>query len=90
MSLEAQAEQRRKARITLMEAEQDISDMLKDVVDNYGDDERALRLRAMHLLYEGVKDSGGAVVVPSGWSESFGEKATGDIAKQIRDAGLMG
>lgn len=90
MSLEAQAEQRRKARITLMEAEQDISDMLKDVVNNYGDDERALRLRAMHLLYEGVKDSGGAVVVPSGWSESFGENATGDIAKQIRDAGLMG
>lgn len=89
MSIEAQAEQRRKARIALMEAEQDISDMLKDVVENYGDDERAMRLRAMHLLYEGVKDAGGAVVIPSAWGESFGEKAAKDLGKHMADSGLF-
>ncbi|MFR5000196.1 MAG: SPFH domain-containing protein, partial [Slackia sp.] len=89
MSIEAQAEQRRKARIALMEAEQDISDMLKDVVENYGDDERAMRLRAMHLLYEGVKDAGGAVVIPSAWGDSFGEKAAKDLGKHMVDSGLL-
>ncbi|MDR2108170.1 MAG: slipin family protein [Coriobacteriales bacterium] len=71
MSLEAQAEQRKKARITLMEAEQDISEMLAEMGDTYATHDHALRLRMMHLLYESVKDSGGTVVIPSSFSEAF-------------------
>ena len=44
MSLEAQAEQRKKARIILMEAEQDISDMLDDISKAYDANDSALRL----------------------------------------------
>ena len=73
MSLEAQAEQRRKARIILMEAEQDISDMLDDISKAYDANDSALRLRAMHLLYESVRETGGTVVVPSSFSEGFGD-----------------
>jgi regulator of protease activity HflC (stomatin/prohibitin superfamily) len=71
MSLEAQAEQHKKARIILMEAEQDISEMLAEMGDTYTKHNQALRLRMMHLLYESVKDTGGTVVIPSDYSEAF-------------------
>ena len=73
MSLEAQAEQRKKARIILMEAEQDVTDMLAGMAEVYDGNETALRLRAMHLLYESVRETGGTVVVPSSFSEGFGD-----------------
>ena len=73
MSLEAQAEQRKKARIILMEAEQDICEMMDEMGDTYAKNDAALRLRAMHLLYESVRETGGTVVVPSSFSEGFGD-----------------
>ncbi|MEG2629201.1 MAG: SPFH domain-containing protein, partial [Raoultibacter sp.] len=81
MSLEAQAEQRKKARIILMEGEQDISEMLKDISDFYEQNDSALRLRAMHLLYESVKETGGTVVVPSSFSEGFGDILPDPLSK---------
>ena len=39
----------------------------------YGRNDAAMRLRAMHLLYESVRETGGTVVVPSGFSEGFGD-----------------
>lgn len=83
MSLEAQAEQRRKARIILMEAEQDIADMVGDVGEVYGGGDAALRLRQMHLLYESVRDTGGTVVVPSSFSEGFGDVLGDDVKRGI-------
>lgn len=80
MSLEAQAEQRKKARIILMEAEQDICEMMDGMGDTYAENDAALRLRAMHLLYESVRETGGTVVVPSSFSEGFGD-ILGDTAK---------
>ena len=80
MSLEAQAEQRKKARIILMEAEQDICEMMGEMGDTYAENDAALRLRAMHLLYESVRETGGTVVVPSSFSEGFGA-VLGDAAK---------
>ena len=80
MSLEAQAEQRKKARIILMEAEQDICEMMDDMGDIYARNDAALRLRSMHLLYESVRETGGTVVVPSSFSEGFGD-VLGDAAK---------
>lgn len=73
MSLEAQAEQRRKARIILMEAEQDIAELMEEMGDFYAANDAALRLRAMHLLYESVRETGGTIVVPSSFSEGFGD-----------------
>lgn len=73
MSLEAQAEQRKKARIILTEAEQDICAMYDEMGEVYGRNDAAMRLRAMHLLYESVRETGGTVVVPSSFSEGFGD-----------------
>lgn len=81
MSLEAQAEQRKKSRIILMEAEQDICEMLGEMGRAYEGNDTALRLRAMHLLYESIRETGGTVVVPSSFSEGFGD-VLGDAAKE--------
>lgn len=73
MSLEAQAEQKKKARLILMEAESEISSMIESYARTY-DDDTALELRKMYLLYEGVKEGKGTVVVPSSWNEGFADK----------------
>lgn len=82
MSLEAQAECRKSARITLMEAEKDLSAILDDVAQTYGHDEIALSLRKMHLTYEGMQDDDGTLVVPSAYGEGFTSKQEDDVAKR--------
>lgn len=82
MSLEAQAECRKTARITLMEAEKDLSAILDDVAQTYGHDEIALSLRKMHLTYEGMQDNDGTFVVPSAYGEGFTSKQEDDVAKR--------
>ncbi|MEG1826689.1 MAG: slipin family protein [Gordonibacter sp.] len=83
MSLEAQAEQQKKARIILMEAEQVISEMAVGVGETYGDNDNAMAIRRMHLLYESVRTTGGTVVVPSAFAEGFGDVLPDDIGKII-------
>ena len=73
MSLEAQAEQRKKARIILMEAEQDIFEIVNELKKSYSGDDEALRLRVMHLINESVIGGKGTVVVPSSFSEGFSD-----------------
>lgn len=82
MSLEAQAECRKSARITLMEAEKNLSAILDDVAQTYGHDEIALSLRKMHLTYEGMQDNDGTFVVPSAYGEGFTSKQEDDVAKR--------
>lgn len=82
MSLGAQAECRKSARITLMEAEKDLSAILDDVAQTYGHDEIALSLRKMHLTYEGMQDNDGTFVVPSAYGEGFTSKQEDDVAKR--------
>lgn len=83
MSMEAQAEQRRKARVILMEAEEDIATMVSAVSDVYGGEDAALKLRSMHLLYESVRETGGTIVVPSSFSEGFGDVLPDEAKKSI-------
>ena len=73
MSAEAQAEREKNARMVLAEVEKDISAMLVDAANVYDENELAVRLRNMHLLYESVKGSGGTVVIPSAYSEGFSD-----------------
>ncbi|MCI8469163.1 MAG: slipin family protein [Eggerthellaceae bacterium] len=77
MSLEAQAEQRKKARIILMEAEQDIFELLAEMEDLVGGEEAVTRLRAMHLLNESLREGEGTVLVPSALADAFGGDALG-------------
>ena len=82
MSLEAQAEREKNARMVLAEVEKDISEMLVDASKVYKDDKIALRLRTMHLLYESVKSSGGTVVIPSAYSEGFSTPSIDELLKE--------
>ena len=80
MSLEAQAEQRKKARIILMEAEHDIYEILDEMEELIGDHEAVARLRTMHLLNESLREGKGTVVIPSAFAEGFNE-GVGDLFK---------
>ncbi len=82
MSVEAQAEREKNARMVLAEVERDISEMLVDASQVYKDDKIALRLRTMHLLYESVKGSGGTVVIPSGYGDGFSNASLEELFKK--------
>ena len=85
MSLEAQAEREKNARLVLASAEEDISEMIASASGIYENNDAALKIRTMHLLYESIKKSGGTVVtVPSSLSDGLGSSAE-DIAKAIKD-----
>ena len=84
MSLEAQAEQLKKARIILMEAENDLSEMLAEMDKTYEGHNHALQLRMMHLLYESVRDTGGTVVIPSDFSQAFKDVSPEDLSKLFK------
>lgn len=72
MSREAQAERERKARIILGTAETEIAQKFADAARAYQDNPVALHLRAMNMLYEGLKERGALIVVPSTAVETMG------------------
>lgn len=71
MSREAQAERERNARLLLAEIEKDISEMFVDAAAVYDQNDKALQLRTMNLIYESVKEKGGLVIAPSAFGEAF-------------------
>jgi len=72
MSRQAQAERERLARVILGDAETQIADKFAKAAEKYKNDPIALHLRAMNMLYEGLKEKGALVVVPSTAVESMG------------------
>ena len=72
MSRQAQAERERQARIILGDAETQIAEKFTAAAEHYKDNPIALHLRAMNMLYEGLKEKGALVVVPSTAVESMG------------------
>lgn len=81
LSREAQAERERNARVILAEVEKDISEMFVEAAEVYDQNPRAMKLRAMNLAYEGVKDSRGVVLAPSSLADGF------DVTKLISNEG---
>ena len=72
MSLEAQADREKSARMAVASAEVDLAEMLAEAAEVYGTPEAAMRLRTMLMQYETVKKSNGAVVtVPTAVSDGF-------------------
>jgi regulator of protease activity HflC (stomatin/prohibitin superfamily) len=72
MSREAQAAREKAARIILGEAEVEIAHLFKAASMSYHDNPMALHLRAMNILYEGLKEKGALMLVPSTAVESMG------------------
>lgn len=71
MSKEAQAERERNARLLLAEIEKDISEMFVEAAAVYDQNDKAMQLRTMNLIYESVKEKGGLVIAPSAFGEAF-------------------
>jgi regulator of protease activity HflC (stomatin/prohibitin superfamily) len=65
MSRQAQAERERQARVILGESEKQIAASFSEASEVYVNNPTALHLRAMNMLFEGMKDKGALVIVPS-------------------------
>lgn len=65
MSRQAQAERERQARVILGESEMQIAASFADASKMYVNNPTALHLRAMNMLFEGLKQKGALVIVPS-------------------------
>jgi regulator of protease activity HflC (stomatin/prohibitin superfamily) len=65
MSRQAQAERERQARVILGESEKQIAASFSEASQSYINNPTALHLRAMNMLFEGLKEKGALVIVPS-------------------------
>ena len=65
MSRQAQAERERQARVILGESEKQIAASFAEAAQAYINNPTALHLRAMNMLFEGLKEKGALVIVPS-------------------------
>jgi regulator of protease activity HflC (stomatin/prohibitin superfamily) len=72
MSREAQASREKQARIILGQAEVEIAHLFAKAAESYMENPTALHLRAMNMLYEGLKEKGALMLVPSSAVESMG------------------
>ncbi|MDX9833450.1 MAG: SPFH domain-containing protein, partial [Anaerolineae bacterium] len=65
MSRQAQAERERQARVILGESEEQIAESFRRASEAYANNPTALHLRAMNMLFEGLKERGAMIIVPS-------------------------
>ena len=71
MSMQAQAERERQARVILGDAERQIAEKFAEAGKTYEHNPVAFHLRAMNMLYEGLKENATIVIVPSTAVESM-------------------
>jgi regulator of protease activity HflC (stomatin/prohibitin superfamily) len=87
MSMQAQAERERQARVILGDSEHQVAEKFGEAAKTYAHDPVALHLRAMNMLYEGLKQNATIVLVPSTALESM---QLGGIAGITALTGLAG
>jgi regulator of protease activity HflC (stomatin/prohibitin superfamily) len=71
MSMQAQAERERQARVILGDSERQVAEKFGEAAKTYANDPVALHLRAMNMLYEGLKENSTIVIVPSSAVETM-------------------
>jgi regulator of protease activity HflC (stomatin/prohibitin superfamily) len=79
MSRQAQAERERQSRIILSNAETEIAEKFAEASEHYKANPAALHLRAMNMVFEGLKQKGSMVIVPSTAVETMGLGAMGGL-----------
>jgi regulator of protease activity HflC (stomatin/prohibitin superfamily) len=89
MSREAQASREKQARIILGQAELEIANSFAEAAKSYHENPTALHLRAMNMLYEGLKEKGALMLIPSSAVESMGMGGLMGAAA-MRQASLAG
>lgn len=80
MSMQAQAERERQARIILSTAETEIASKFVEAAQPYVNNPIAVHLRGMNMLYEGLRENGSLIVVPSSAVDSMNLGAIGGLA----------
>jgi regulator of protease activity HflC (stomatin/prohibitin superfamily) len=84
MSMQAQAERERQARVILGDSERQVAAKFGEAAKTYADDPVALHLRAMNMLYEGLKQNATIVLVPSSALETMQLSGlTGVVARSM-------
>ena len=71
MSMQAQAERERQARVILGNSERQIAEKFVEAANTYASNPTAFHLRAMNMLYEGLKQNSTIVIVPSTAADSM-------------------
>ncbi len=71
MSMQAQAERERQARVILGDSERQVAEKFGEAAKTYANNPIALHLRAMNMLYEGLKQNATIVIVPSTAADSM-------------------
>lgn len=80
MSRRAQAEREKQARVILGDAEVEIAQKFSNAAAVYREDPIALQLRSLNLLYEGMKERGTLMIVPSAMADSMGTTSYAGLA----------
>jgi regulator of protease activity HflC (stomatin/prohibitin superfamily) len=80
MSKQAQAQRERQARVILGTAETEIAAKFHEASQQYINNPVALHLRGMNMLFEGLKEKGSMVIVPSSALDSMNLGAIGGLA----------
>jgi len=80
MSKQAQAERERQARIILGTAETEIAEKFAQAAKQYEANPMAMHLRGMNMLFEGLKEKGSMIIVPSSALETMNLGAMGGLA----------
>jgi len=86
MSRQAQAERERQSRIILGTAETEIAEKFACASEHYKKNPVALHLRAMNMVYEGLRQKGSMIIVPSSAVETMGLGALGGLTSFGRTA----
>ncbi len=86
MSRQAQAERERQARVILGESEKQIASSFSEASNAYKDNPTALHLRAMNMLFEGLKQRGAMVIVPSSAVDTMNLGALSGIVSLAQNA----
>ena len=89
MSKEAQAERERRARVILGTAETEIAEKFELASRKYKDNPVALHLRGMNMLFEGLKEKGSMVIVPSSALDTMNLGAIGGLASLAKSNETM-
>ena len=94
MSMQAQAERERQARVILGDSERQVAQKFVEAANTYADNPNAFHLRAMNMLYEGLKRSNSTIViVPSTAVETMqlgGAPTMATLASAIAHANAVG
>ena len=88
MSRQAQAERERQARVILGESEKQIADSFAEASEAYQDNPTALHLRAMNMLFEGLKEKGAMVIVPSSAVDTMNLGGLSGMVSLAQNAGI--